>query len=114
MELHPQQANGALLNNLLAKALRKADELLEDSGEMGPSDRAKAILTARDIHDYAKKDEVREHVRRACLEASRYLSGGYEGQEEVNLGSWAEGCSDEEALREKAEAVLYANRSVFS
>ncbi len=112
--MRPAAATDSYLNNLLAKAILKADELLEDSGEMDPNARSKAIITARDIHDYAKKNEVREHVRQACLEASRFLSGAYENEEEVELGSWAEGCPNEEALREKAEAVLYANRNVFS
>lgn len=107
-------ANENCLNGLLAKVLRKADELLDDCGEMSAQDRAKAICVAKDIHDYAKKDEVREHVRVACLEASKYLSGGYSEQDSVELGSWAEGCDNEGALRDKAEAVLYANRSVFS
>lgn len=99
------------LQNLLDKALLKADELLDDADEMSASDRAKAIATAQSIHDYAVREQVRAHARQACLEAARVLSGAYEGMDNVQLGSWAEGSEDDVFTR--AQEVLSSSKHVY-
>jgi hypothetical protein len=99
------------LQSLLDKALRKADELLDDSDMMDPASRAKAIATAKDIHDYYSRELVRAHARQAAIEAARLLSGFYEGLDEVELGSWAVG--HETDLYEHAQTVLASTKSVY-
>ena len=111
MKLHATEVKLSALQNLLDKALRRADELLDDCDSLDANARSKAIATAREIHDYYSRELVRAHARQAALEAARLLSGAYEGMEEVHLGSWAEG--HEKDLYEHAQTVLATTKSVY-
>ena len=95
---------------LIVEKTRDALELASKEGTV--RDYLAAIDQALKTHEYVGKEMVRRRVRPHVIEASNVLGGVYEGQEDVELGSWAVGCT-EETINQRAEQVLVMNKGLY-
>ena len=66
-----------------------------------------------EVPDYADREIVRSRLRRHLLEVANVLAGTYDGQENVELGKWASGAT-EQTLHQHAAEFLTLHKSVFS
>jgi len=73
----------------------------------------RALETSLKVSDFAGRELVRSRLRRQLLEAANVLAGTYDGQEEVELGDWATGAT-EQTVHQHAADFLNLHRSVFT
>ena len=95
---------------LIVERMRDALELASKEGSV--RDFLSAIDQAMKTHEYVGKEMIRRRVRPHIIEASNVLAGVYEGEEKVELGSWAVGCT-EETINTRAEQVLAMNKGIY-
>lgn len=90
---------------------RRALAEAEERGDL--SNWLKALETSLKVSDYAGRELVRSRLRRHLLEAAEVLSGTYDDLDEVELGDWANGAT-EQNLHQHAAEFLTLHKSVFS
>ena len=95
----------------LVSSTKRALSTAETEGSI--SDWLKAIETSIKVNDYAGKEMVRSRLRRHLLEAANVLAGTYAGCEEVELGEWASGAT-EDTLGNRAQEFLNLHKSLFA
>ena len=89
---------------------RRALQTAEDQGSL--LDWLKALEASLKVSDYAGRELVRSRLRRHLLEAANVLAGVYDGQDNVDLGDWANGAT-EKSLHQHAAEFLTLHKSVF-
>ena len=94
----------------LVGSAKRALEHAEQEGST--NDWLKAIDTAIKVQDFAGKELVRCRLRKHLLEAANVLAGNYAGEEEVTLGEWASGAT-EETLNQRATEFLSLHRPLY-
>ncbi len=98
----------------VAETVASAKRALATAEEQGTlRDWLNALETSLKVSDYAGRELVRSRLRRHLLEAANVLAGVYDGQDEVDLGEWANGAT-EQTLHQHAAEFLTLHKSVFS
>ena len=90
---------------------RRALAEAEERGDL--TNWLKALETTLKVSDYAGRELVRSRLRRNLLEAANVLAGTYDGLDDVELGDWATGAT-EQTLHKHAAEFLTLHKSVFS
>ena len=88
------------------RALAEAEERCDLSNWL------KALETTLKVSDFAGRELVRSRLRRHLLEAANVLAGVYDGQDNVDLGDWASGAT-EQTLGQRAAEFLTLHKSVW-
>ena len=94
----------------IVDSCKRALETAEEQGSL--RDWLQAVDTSAKIQDFAGRELVRYRVRKTLCEAAGVLSGEFDGQENVTLGSWADGISPDD-IAERAQEILDANEGLF-
>ena len=98
----------------LVETVASARRALAEAEERGDlSNWLKALETTLKVSDFAGRELVRSRLRRHLLEAANVLAGTYDGQENVELGEWATGAT-EQTLHKHAAEFLTLHKSVFA
>ena len=98
----------------VAETVASARRALAEAEERGDlSNWLKALETTLKVSDFAGRELVRLRLRRHLLEAANVLAGTYDGQENVELGDWATGAT-EQTLHKQAAEFLTLHKSVFA
>lgn len=87
----------------IVDASKDALVLAKDQGSI--ADYLKAIEVATKVQEFAGKELIRYRVRKTLAEAAGVLSGEFDGQEGVSLGSWSDGCPEDQ-IASRAQEVL--------
>lgn len=85
-------------------------ETAEESGSL--KDWNEAIKTSLSVQDVAGRELIRSRLRLYLMEAANILSGAYDGQDDVVLGAWADGAT-EETLHERAHAYFELHKNML-
>ena len=94
----------------LVEASQRALEQAEQTGSV--RDFLSAVEVAAKVQDFAGKELVRYRVRKTLVEAAGVLAGEYDGQENVELGSWSDGASAD-AVPARAAEVLNKHAGLY-
>ena len=94
----------------IVHSAKRALATAEEQGSM--RDWLQAIDVAAKVQDFAGRELVRYRVRKTIVEAAGVLSGEFDGQEDVQLGAWSDGCSPDE-IADRAQEVLEANQGLY-
>ncbi len=97
----------------VAETVASAKRALATAEEGTLRDWLNALETTLKVSDYAGRELVRSRLRRHLLEAANVLAGVYDGQDDVDLGDWANGAT-EQTLHQHASDFLTLHKSVFS
>ena len=101
-------------NRQLAETVASARRALAEAEERGDlTNWLKALETTLKVSDFAGRELVRSRLRRHLLEAANVLSGTYDNCDNVDLGDWANGAT-EQTLHQHAADFLTLHKSVFS
>ena len=90
---------------------KRALATAEEQGSL--NDWLKALETSLKVSDFAGRELVRSRLRGHLLEAANVLAGVYEGRDNVDLGDWASGAT-EQTLGQRAAEFLTLHKSVWS
>ena len=97
----------------MAQISNSAKNLLETAEEQGSlRDWNEAIKTSLAVQDVAGRELIRSRLRLYLMEAANVLSGALDGQEDVELGAWADGC-DESNIHERAQAFIELHKGML-
>ena len=94
----------------IVDSCKRALATAEEQGSL--RDWLQAVDVSAKIQDFAGRELVRYRVRKTLVEAAGVLSGEYDGQEAVELSSWADGVSPDD-IAERAQEVLDANAGLY-
>ena len=101
-------------NRQVSETVASARRALTEAEERGDlTNWLKALETTLKVSDYAGRELVRSRLRRHLLEAANVFAGVYDGQDNVDLGDWASGAT-EQTLGQRAAEFLTLHRSVWS
>ena len=97
----------------MANISRSAASLLEQAEENGSlRDWNEAIKTSLQVQDVAGRELIRSRLRLYLMEAANVLSGGFDDQEDVELGAWADGC-DEHTIHDRARQFIELHKGML-
>ena len=94
----------------IVDSCKRALSTAEEQGSL--RDWLQAVDVSAKIQDFAGRELVRYRVRKTLCEAAGVLSGEFDGQENVQLGSWADGVSPDD-IAERAQEMLDANAGLY-
>lgn len=87
----------------IVQSAKRALSNAEESGSI--KDHLEALKASVMVQDFAGREIIRYRLRRSLAEASSIIAGDYEGQEDVELGNWADGYSVEDITDRAHEFV---------
>lgn len=94
----------------ISQSAKNLLETAEDSGSL--KDWNEAIKTSLAVQDIAGRELIRSRLRLYLMEAANVLSGAYDGMHDVELGAWADGCSEED-LHSRAQAYFELHKNML-
>ncbi len=87
---------------------------LEQAEQTGSTrDWLDALTTAVGVQDFAGKELIKHRIRQQVIQAAAVLNGEFDGQEDVELGSWSDGCSPDD-ITDRALEMLQNHPSLWS
>ena len=95
----------------ITKSAQRALEQAEETGDT----RAwlDALKTAVMVQEFGGRELIRYKVRKQVIEAAAVLNGEFDGQEEVSLGTWADGYSADD-ITDRASEIIENHRALYS
>jgi hypothetical protein len=94
--------------------VQSAQRALDQAEETGSTkDWLDALKTSVMIQDFAGRELIRYRLRRSLAEAASVINGDYDGQEDVSLGSWSDGCSTDD-ITDRAHDFVNQHKDLIS